>query len=73
MSNRHGAAVVLGASLTGLLAARALSIHFERITVVEQNVLPEGEKEQKGVSPKPPMRMVFCVAGTGSWTTISRA
>ena len=32
MSDRQSSAVVLGASMSGLLAARALSRHFERIT-----------------------------------------
>lgn len=49
MSDRHGSAVVLGASMTGLLAVRALSSHFDRITVVERDVLPEGERVRKGV------------------------
>lgn len=49
MPDRHCSAVVLGASMTGLLAVRALSSHFERITVVERDVLPEGEKVRKGV------------------------
>jgi len=33
----------------GLLAARALSGHFERITVVERDLLPSGETVRKGV------------------------
>ncbi len=35
--------------MSGLLAARALSDHFERITVVERDVLPESEEARKGV------------------------
>jgi 2-polyprenyl-6-methoxyphenol hydroxylase-like FAD-dependent oxidoreductase len=35
--------------MSGLLAARALSGHFERITVVEQDVLPVGAELRKGV------------------------
>jgi 2-polyprenyl-6-methoxyphenol hydroxylase-like FAD-dependent oxidoreductase len=42
-------AVVLGGSMSGLLAARALSDHFERITVVERDRLPEGDVMRKGV------------------------
>jgi 2-polyprenyl-6-methoxyphenol hydroxylase-like FAD-dependent oxidoreductase len=34
---RHGHAVVIGASLAGLLAARALSERFERLTLVERD------------------------------------
>ena len=33
-------AVVLGASLAGLLAARVLSERFERVVVIERDVLP---------------------------------
>src|SRR5215470_13382191 len=33
----------------GLLAARALSGHFERVTVIERDVLPAGEVVRKGV------------------------
>jgi hypothetical protein len=35
--------------MSGLLAARALSDHFERITVVERDVLPESAEVRKGV------------------------
>ena len=42
-------AVVLGASMAGLLSARALSDHFERVTVVERDVLPTGPESRKGV------------------------
>jgi 2-polyprenyl-6-methoxyphenol hydroxylase-like FAD-dependent oxidoreductase len=36
---RHGHAIIVGASLAGLLAARVLSDHFERVTLVERDVL----------------------------------
>jgi 2-polyprenyl-6-methoxyphenol hydroxylase-like FAD-dependent oxidoreductase len=49
MSIRHPAAVVLGASMSGLLAARVLSDHFERVFVVERDVLPESDDVRKGV------------------------
>jgi 2-polyprenyl-6-methoxyphenol hydroxylase-like FAD-dependent oxidoreductase len=49
MSPRQSSAVVIGASMSGLLAARALSTHFERVTVVERDVLPEGAHLRKGV------------------------
>ena len=39
MPQGHGSAVVLGASISGLLTARALSTHFSRVTVVERDVL----------------------------------
>lgn len=40
MAQRRTHAVVLGASMAGLGAARALSNHFGRVTVVERDVLP---------------------------------
>ena len=36
MPERYGSAIVVGASMSGLLAARALSAHFDRVTVVER-------------------------------------
>src|SRR5512134_3596424 len=45
----HSSAIVLGASMSGLLAARALSYHFEHVTVVERDVLSEGAEVRHGV------------------------
>jgi glycine/D-amino acid oxidase-like deaminating enzyme len=42
-------AVVLGASLAGLLAARALADAYERVTVVERDVLPNNPENRRGV------------------------
>jgi 2-polyprenyl-6-methoxyphenol hydroxylase-like FAD-dependent oxidoreductase len=44
-----GHAVVLGASMAGLLAARVLADHFERVTVIERDVLPTGTDQRRGV------------------------
>jgi 2-polyprenyl-6-methoxyphenol hydroxylase-like FAD-dependent oxidoreductase len=44
-----GHAVVMGASIGGLLAARALSDHFKRVTVLERDSLPEAAEPRKGV------------------------
>ncbi|MEU7006382.1 FAD-dependent monooxygenase [Streptomyces sp. NPDC046332] len=44
---RH--AVVIGGSLAGLLAARVLSEHAERVTVVERDRFPEGPDTRPGV------------------------
>lgn len=44
---RH--AVVIGGSLAGLLAARVLSEHAERVTVVERDRFPEGPDARAGV------------------------
>lgn len=43
----HG--VVLGASMSGLMAARVLSDAFRRVTVVERDLLPRGSDARKGV------------------------
>jgi 2-polyprenyl-6-methoxyphenol hydroxylase-like FAD-dependent oxidoreductase len=42
-------AVVLGASLAGLLAARVLADAYERVTVVERDPLPDTAAHRKGV------------------------
>ena len=44
-----GHAVVVGGSMAGLLAARALTGHFDRVTVVERDLLPDGAEPRKGV------------------------
>jgi 2-polyprenyl-6-methoxyphenol hydroxylase-like FAD-dependent oxidoreductase len=42
-------AVVVGGSLTGLLAARALSAHFREVVLVERDPFPTGPEWRKGV------------------------
>jgi 2-polyprenyl-6-methoxyphenol hydroxylase-like FAD-dependent oxidoreductase len=42
-------AVVLGASMSGLLAARVLAEAYHHVTVVDRDVLPEREEDRKGV------------------------
>ena len=42
-------AVVLGASIAGLLAARALTEAYERVTVVERDTLPAEGQARNGV------------------------
>ncbi|MEC4887854.1 MAG: hypothetical protein SAL70_42085 [Scytonema sp. PMC 1070.18] len=42
-------AVVMGASMAGLLAARILLEHFERVTVVERDRLPQQPETRPGV------------------------
>jgi 2-polyprenyl-6-methoxyphenol hydroxylase-like FAD-dependent oxidoreductase len=42
-------AVVLGASMAGLLAARTLSDSFQTVTVVERDVLSENAENRRGV------------------------
>jgi 2-polyprenyl-6-methoxyphenol hydroxylase-like FAD-dependent oxidoreductase len=48
MSNGH--AVVCGASIAGLLAAKVLSEFHRAVTVVERDVLPELTSQRRGVS-----------------------
>jgi len=49
MPDRPASVVILGASMCGLLAARAVSPHVARVTVVDRDVLPEGAEIRKGV------------------------
>jgi 2-polyprenyl-6-methoxyphenol hydroxylase-like FAD-dependent oxidoreductase len=49
MLDRRSCAIVFGASMSGLLAARAVSRHFDKVIVVERDVLPTGEDLRKGV------------------------
>lgn len=45
----HGRAVVCGASMAGLLAARVLSDFYGSVTIVERDVLPETVAQRRGV------------------------
>jgi len=45
--NRH--AVVLGGSLAGLLAARILSDHFERVTIIERDAFTDTCEARRGI------------------------
>ena len=42
-------AVVLGASIAGMLAARVLADHFDTVTVVERDVLGDAPETRRGV------------------------
>ncbi|MBD0708796.1 MULTISPECIES: NAD(P)/FAD-dependent oxidoreductase [unclassified Streptomyces] len=46
-ATRH--AVVIGGSLAGLLTARVLAEHAEKVTVVERDRIPEGPEARSGV------------------------
>jgi hypothetical protein len=61
-------AVVLGASMAGLGTARALSQHFERVTLVERDALPEGVELRKRVG----SASVAGQGGSGASRTRSR-
>lgn len=46
---RHGQhAIVIGGSMGGLLAARVLADHYDRVTVLERDALPIGPDPRKG-------------------------
>lgn len=47
--SRPERALVLGASMGGLLAARALSDHYRTVTIVDRDVLPDGAVQRRGV------------------------
>ncbi|MEV6999605.1 FAD-dependent oxidoreductase [Streptomyces sp. NPDC093982] len=49
MTERTTTAVVLGGSLSGMLAARALADVVAHVTVVERDVLPAGPEPRKGL------------------------
>lgn len=42
-------AIVIGGSIAGLLAARVLSEHFARVTILERDELPAGDGDRAGV------------------------
>lgn len=46
-TSRH--AIVVGGSIGGMLAARVLSDHFDRVTLIERDHLPEGMANRPGV------------------------
>jgi 2-polyprenyl-6-methoxyphenol hydroxylase-like FAD-dependent oxidoreductase len=45
----RGHAVVLGGSMAGLLAARVLADHYERVTLIERDRFPRLGEHRKGV------------------------
>jgi 2-polyprenyl-6-methoxyphenol hydroxylase-like FAD-dependent oxidoreductase len=63
MSKIGERAVVLGASVGGLLAARVLADFYDTVTVVERDVLPDDPVNRRGV---PQGRMIHAVQARGS-------
>jgi 2-polyprenyl-6-methoxyphenol hydroxylase-like FAD-dependent oxidoreductase len=61
-------AVVLGASMGGLLAARVLADFFETVTVVERDVLPDDPAVRRGV---PQGRHVHVLLARGAQPSMS--
>jgi 2-polyprenyl-6-methoxyphenol hydroxylase-like FAD-dependent oxidoreductase len=58
MDKRGGHAVVLGASMGGLLAARVLADFYDCVTVVDRDILPTDPVNRRGV---PQGRMIHAV------------
>jgi 2-polyprenyl-6-methoxyphenol hydroxylase-like FAD-dependent oxidoreductase len=58
----RGHAVVVGGSMAGLLAARVLAAHFDRVTIVERDAFPATPTFRKGV---PQSRHVHVLLGRG--------
>ena len=46
--SKNGHAIVIGGSIAGMLAARVLSDHFERVTVLDRDALPDAPEARKG-------------------------
>ncbi|MEZ0365434.1 FAD-dependent oxidoreductase [Mycobacterium sp. pUA109] len=63
MTKRGDHAVVLGASMAGLLATRVLADFYNRVTVVERDTLPTEPVNRRGV---PQGRMIHALLSRGS-------
>src|SRR5262245_34384161 len=48
MSRQSPHALVIGGSIAGLLAARVLTEHFSRVTIVDRDALPETPVPRRG-------------------------
>lgn len=60
--NNHSHAIVIGGSVAGLLAARVLTDHFTRVTIIERDRLPENPEFRKGA---PQARHAHALLGRG--------
>jgi 2-polyprenyl-6-methoxyphenol hydroxylase-like FAD-dependent oxidoreductase len=49
LTQNRAHAIVIGASVAGLLAARVLADHFERVTLIERDKLPRAAEHRGGV------------------------
>jgi 2-polyprenyl-6-methoxyphenol hydroxylase-like FAD-dependent oxidoreductase len=49
MTHHSSSAIVIGASMAGLMTARALSTHIDQVTILERDVLPEEGLPRAGV------------------------
>jgi 2-polyprenyl-6-methoxyphenol hydroxylase-like FAD-dependent oxidoreductase len=55
-------AIIIGGSMAGLLAARVLSEHFDRVTILERDRLPDGPDFRNGA---PQARHLHALLGRG--------
>ena len=62
-------AVVLGAGMAGLLAARVLAGHFGQVTVVDRDRLPEHPRASGRGSPSPGISMCCWVVASNAWSS----
>jgi hypothetical protein len=60
VNKRGGRAIVCGASMAELLAARVVSEFYESVTVVERDVLPTDSAQRRGVSQRRHLRANRC-------------
>src|SRR5947209_3491921 len=42
-------AIVIGGSMSGLVAARVLADHFDKVTILDRDRFPQGPEARKGV------------------------
>ncbi|MGH6814884.1 MAG: FAD-dependent oxidoreductase, partial [Hyphomicrobiaceae bacterium] len=49
MQNKATHAIVVGAGMAGLVAARVLADRYDRVTLIERDALPIGPEWRKGV------------------------
>ena len=59
VTSHRNHALVMGASLSGLLTARVLSNHFEKVTLLERDVLPSGPQFRSGVPQSPHVHLLL--------------
>ena len=48
MDTNRQHAIVIGGSMSGMLAARVLSDHFERVTIIDRDTMPETAEHRNG-------------------------
>lgn len=62
-TKRVGQALVLGAGMAGLCAARVLADYFTRVILIERDNLPESPRHRRGVPQGPHIHTLFTSGG----------